>query len=96
MKAYFTIEMGRGATYNSNKPTVYKYDEYPDYSVLAGQVRRSYLGSFDTVEEAKKFCPEAELSGCGFVELDLGYLPDDELNDMEQHERECLAREQGL
>ena len=54
-----TIERGRGATYASERWTVYEHGVYDRDSVLSGQSRRSWLDDFDTLEEAQKAYPEA-------------------------------------
>ena len=41
---------------------VYGHDIYPSSSVLAGQTRNIFLESFDTLEDAEKNYPEAEIS----------------------------------
>ena len=48
-----TLEFGRGETYRNNKPTLYGHSTYGRSSVLAGQRRRVFLESWDTIEEAK-------------------------------------------
>lgn len=84
--AEFTLEYGRGETYNSGEPTLYAHDEYPSYSVLAGRTRRIWIESWKTVEEALK-----DLAECGIefynmlgggsthipVEQMVSHLPDD-------------------
>lgn len=67
----------RGATYNRPQYGVYEYGVYPRSSVLAGQTRRVFLDSFDTLEEAQREYPNAECAGCGFQPPYLGHLPDD-------------------
>ena len=42
---------------------VYKHDEYPNSSVLAGQERRTFCDFFDTIEEAQAAFPAAYVSG---------------------------------
>ncbi len=66
----------RGATYCDQRFGVYRYDEYPRGSVLAGQMRRSFLDSFETLEEAKAAYPGADVAGCGYAPPDLSHLPD--------------------
>ena len=62
-KSTRTIEPSRGATYNDpNRVTVYEYGVYPSSSVLAGQTSRSFVDSFDSVEEAQAAYPDAEVS----------------------------------
>lgn len=67
-----------GATYSTNKYGVYRYDEYPESSVLSGQERRTFLDQFDTLEEAQAAYPQASLCGCGYRPPFLGHLPDDD------------------
>lgn len=68
-----------GATYNEPKYGVYKYDEWPDSSVLAGQQRRQYLGTYETLEEAQAAYPTAEFTpGCGYRAPYLGHLPEED------------------
>lgn len=59
-----TIERGRGATYASERWTVYEHGVYDRDSVLSGQSRRTWLDDFDTLEEAQKEYPEAVV--CAF------------------------------
>jgi hypothetical protein len=66
-----------GATYSRLEYGVYEYGVYPRGSVLAGQERRVFLDSFETLEEARADYPHAELSNSGFQEPSLNHLPDD-------------------
>lgn len=50
----WTLEHGRGQTYNTGKPTLYFHDEYPNYSVMAGCPRRHYVTEFSDLESAKE------------------------------------------
>jgi hypothetical protein len=50
----------RGATYCNPEYGVYRYSEYPRSSVLAGQERREFLGSYDTLEEARAAHPNSD------------------------------------
>jgi hypothetical protein len=52
-----------GATYSRDEYGVYRYSEYPESSVLAGQERRQFLDSFPTLDEARAAFPDAEWSG---------------------------------
>lgn len=54
-----TIEQGRGATYASDRWTVYEHGVYERGSVLSGQSRRIWLDDFDTLEEAIIAYPDA-------------------------------------
>ena len=83
MKSYLTIELGRGATYESDEYTVYRHGEYPKYSVLAGQPKRTFVDSFETLAEAVEKYPDAEVlddGGSTYVEMNLNYLPDEDGN----------------
>lgn len=68
----------RGATYSTPVYGVYAYDEYERYSVLAGQMRRTFLDKFSTLAEAKAAYPDAVGPvGCGYMPPSLSHLPDD-------------------
>lgn len=41
---------------------VYGWDKFPKRSVLAGQSRKNFLESYDTLEEAQSEHPNAKLS----------------------------------
>jgi hypothetical protein len=60
-----------GATYCHQEYGVYSYGEYPPGSVLEGQEKRSFLGSYPTLEEAQANHPGANWSGggCGYREI---------------------------
>lgn len=78
--SYITIESpSAGATYSNPDFGVYEYSTYPRSSVLAGQERRSFLDSFDTLEEAQAAYPTASVShSCGYRPPSLDHLPDGE------------------
>jgi len=65
-----------GTTYRKDAWGAYEYDEYPEWSVLAGQQRRSFLGEFSTLKEALEAFPEARVCRSGYAEPDLSGLPD--------------------
>jgi len=66
MKKDIRIEFpSTGATYYNEVFGVYEYDEWPMSSVLGGQSRRTYLGEFDTLEEAQDAFPEATYNSHG-------------------------------
>jgi hypothetical protein len=68
----------RGATYCTQEYGVYEYSTYGRGSVLAGQQRRVFLGSYLTEAEAKAAFPDATpAEGCGYRAPDLSHLPDD-------------------
>mgnify|MGYP005993041857 CR=1 FL=1 len=48
----WTLEQGRGQTYNSGLPTLYAHDSYPRSSVLYGRERRRYVHEFNSIEQA--------------------------------------------
>jgi len=77
---YYTIEKEHDEWCGVDSFNVYEHGEYDDSSVLSGQYRRSFIDSCDTLEEAKKKYPRAEITGCTKVELNLGYLPDENGN----------------
>jgi hypothetical protein len=52
-----------GASYEHDEYGVYAYDTHPENSVLAGQPRRRFLDSFDTLAEARRAYPKAAWSG---------------------------------
>lgn len=66
-----------GATYRRAEYGVYEYDTYPESSVLAGQERRTFIASYETLEEAQEEHPDAELVGwTGYQPPYLKHLPD--------------------
>lgn len=67
-----------GATFHRDEYGVYRYDEYPSSSVLAGQERRSWLDSFKTLEQAREAYPDAEYSGPRYRPPSLSHLRDEE------------------
>ena len=73
-----TIERGRGATYASERWTVYEHGTYGRDSVLSGQSRRSWLDDFDTLEEAVIAYPDAVVCACSTYQPPyLNHLPED-------------------
>lgn len=89
MRAYQMIEPSRGATYNRpGEFAVYEYDTYPRSSVLAGQERRTFIDSFDSLEAAQSAYPNARVSEYSLYRgPDLSHLPDDD--DDGTGRREC-------
>ena len=76
MSADQTIERGRGATYSSDRWTVYEHGVYDRDSVLSGQSRRTWLDDFDSLEEAQKAYPEAVVCACStYSAACLDHLP---------------------
>lgn len=86
-----------GATYRREEFGVYEYSEYGPTSVLAGQQKRVWLGGYSTLEEAKAAYPKASgpQYASGYAPPSLEHLPDNEAGDLENYEREQLAREGG-
>ena len=67
----------RGATYCRDEYGVYAYSVYPESSVLAGQERRVFISSYETLEEAQREHPNAvPVEGCGYRAPYLNHLPD--------------------
>ena len=74
-----TIERGRGATYASERWTVYEHGTYDRDSVLSGQSRRTWLDDFDTLEEAVIAYPDAVvIGGTTYQPPYLGHLRDED------------------
>ena len=58
---------------------VYGWDEYPTYSVLAGQSRKCYIEAYKTLEAAQAAFPEANISNQWTErEISLNHLPDED------------------
>jgi len=71
---------GRGMTYvRTYGFTVYGLGTYPRTSVLAGQQRRTFIDSYDTLEAAKQAHPDAKfIPGTSYQKPDLSHLRDEE------------------
>jgi hypothetical protein len=79
MSIDLTIERGRGATYASDRWTVYEHGTYDRDSVLSGQSRRTWLDDFDTLEEAVIAYPDAVvIGGTTYQPPYLGHLRDED------------------
>lgn len=63
-----------GATYNRPVFGVYQYSVYPRSSVLPGQIRRQFLRSFDTVEQAREIYPGAEITSSCYQPVYVDHL----------------------
>lgn len=64
MEAYLQVERQQGETYSHPGFAIYRYDEFPESSVLAGQVRRTFMaGGFETEAAALAAYPGAEIGG---------------------------------
>lgn len=74
---YEAIEFpATGATYSHDEYGVYRYGTYPRGSVLEGQERRSALGTYPTLEEARLNHPGAEWDGgSGYREVTVPRTP---------------------
>ena len=67
-----------GATYSREEYGVYEYSTYGGSSVLAGQERRVFLDSFETLDAARAAYPAAEVSeSCGYRPPYLGHLSEE-------------------
>ena len=82
----------RGATYNRPVFGVYEYSTYERSSVLAGQMKRVFLDSFDPFEEAREQDPHADLTGCNYAPPYLGHLPAD---DDDAEREDAIGREEA-
>ena len=84
-----TLELGRGETYATGKPTLYGHGRYGRSSVLAGQHRRVFIESWDDIDTARAELKAAkirytDMTGTGGsthtpVERMVAHLPDDEI-----------------
>ena len=82
-----TLELGRGETYATGKPTLYGHGRYERSSVLAGQHRRVFIESWDDIDTARAELKAAkirytDLTGTGGtthvpVAGMVAHLPDD-------------------
>ena len=60
---YYTINvLSNYYASHGMKYAVYGWGEYPDYSVMAGQPRKCFIESYETIEAARKEYPEAKMS----------------------------------
>lgn len=75
-----TIERGRGATYSTDRWTVYEHGTYERGSVLEGQSRRVWLDDFETLDEARAAYPDADvIDGTTYRPQPLSHLPGEDL-----------------
>lgn len=75
-----TIERGRGATYATDRWTVYEHGTYERGSVLEGQSRRTWLDDFETLDEARAAYPDADIiEGSTYRRPSLNHLPGEDL-----------------
>ena len=75
-----TIERGRGATYATDRWTVYEHGTYERGSVLEGQSRRSWVDDFETLDEARAAYPDADIiDGSTYRPPSLNHLPGEDL-----------------
>lgn len=68
----------RGATYCRSEYGVYEYGKYDRNSVMRGRQRRTFLDSFQTLEEAQAAYPNAKLhveSGYRDINAETAHLP---------------------
>lgn len=85
----FTLEPGKGTTYETNEPTLYGHSRYESSSVLAGKPQRVFVWKWKTWDEAEqelKTLSEsvpafryAKLNGSSHIPLSklLADIPDD-------------------
>ena len=52
-RATFTLERGKGETYEHPRPVLYAHSIYEESSVLAGKPRRLWVAQWNTWEEAR-------------------------------------------
>jgi hypothetical protein len=64
-----------GATYYREEYGVYRYGTYERSSVLAGQQKRSFVDSFETLAEAQENYPQARWDGGGSQAVPV-YIPE--------------------
>ena len=58
--------------------TVKGVDEWPEHSVLAGQVRKTFIESFETLDDAQDAYPDADVSHPIFEPQNtFSHLPDE-------------------
>lgn len=69
---------------------VYEWGTYPASSVLAGQIQKRYVNTYDELSEAQKHFPKAQ-KGYRDAHNYFDHLPDGD--DMEAYELECLRHE---
>ena len=67
---------------------LYEFSTYPRSSVLAGQTMKSYIGHYDTVEQAQAEYPSARV-GYRDANNTFDHLPDEEM-DANQEEQYWL------
>lgn len=75
------IEPKMGATYGPSfegEVAVYEYDVWPNRSVLAGRVRRTFLDCGTLAEMVAKFPEATVVQGSGYVEDQMLDLPGDD------------------
>ena len=83
-----SIEPGKGATYDSGRPTLYVYTAPKRSSVLSGRTERWNLDEFESMNEAKQFIEFAKtheidinvIGGSEYAEDEMLDLPDEDGN----------------
>jgi hypothetical protein len=65
-----------GATYYREEYGVYRYGTYERSSVLAGQQKRSFVDSFETLAEARENYPQARWDGEGGSQAVPVFIPE--------------------
>ena len=91
-KFTFSLEAGKGETYNRPEPVLYAHSTYERSSVLAGRPQRIWCESWDSWEEARKalaefkkanpkfkYTDEGPTGGSSFIPTEqlISHLPDD-------------------
>ena len=71
----FTLEIGRGETYASGRPTLYGHGRYPRSSVLAGQSRRVWIEDWDDLETAKAALASENIEYLDLTEIGSTHVP---------------------
>lgn len=79
-----TIEKGKYGGWS-----VYEFDVYPRSSVLSGQTRKRFINTYDSISEAEKHYPTADVCARD-ANNSFDHLPDD---DMESYEMDRLRQE---
>lgn len=82
----FIIEPGTGETYRTNKPTLYMYGTYPEYSVMAGRSRRVFIDPFPSESFLREFLKMAEKEGFEITISNFSQFTKDEMLDLPDEE----------
>ena len=77
-----SVEPGRGATYDSGRPTLYVYTAPKHSSILSGRMERWNMTSFESTEEANKFIEFAKTRGIDVDVIGGSEYAEDEMLDL--------------